>query len=103
MFAQTLHATTRVLPQQQFKRILLHLAKERQRQARTVFYLVCIFFCMCIVILAVGILLFFIAPSSSTALTPIGTLLSVIGGLLVKSHRDANKKLDDIIDQIWRI
>jgi hypothetical protein len=102
--AQALMATTRVMPPHQVKATLLTVAKERQREVRVLFFFVCTFFALCLLILLLGVVLLFL-PNLTTAgaiLTILGTLLSGIGGILTKSQQSTNDSLDNIIDKIQR-
>ena len=101
---QALLAATRIIPPEQVKAALLTVAKERQREARVIFYFVCAFFSLCLLILILGIVFLFLknATSVGESLTILGTLLSGVGGILAKAHRHTNKSLDTIIEKIQR-
>lgn len=97
---QDLFETVRYVPQQHLKPVLLSIAKERHRQAKETHALVRFFFIICLITLVVGVVLVFIVPPAGGTLTVIGTFLSTVGGMILKTHSENNQRLDDIVKNI---
>jgi len=100
---QNLLDTMRFVPQQDFKPILLSVAKERHRQTKETALFVRFFIIICLITLVVGILLFFIVPPVGGTLTAIGGFLSVVGKIILNTHSESHKRLDDVINNIQNL
>lgn len=100
---QYLRDTMRAVPQQARKSILLTIAKERHRQTKETFLFVRFFLIICLITLVVGVILLLFFPSIGGTLTVIGTFFSAMGGLVLKTHSESHKRLDDIINNIQNL
>lgn len=100
---QNLFDTIRIVPQQDFKPILLSVAKERHRQAKETALFVRFFIIICLITLVVGIILFFFVPAIGGTLTVIGGFLSVVGKIILNTHSESHKRLDDVINNIQNL
>lgn len=99
-YDQELFDTVRYVPQQHLKPVLLSIAKERHRQAKETHALVRFFFIICLITLIAGVVLVFVVPPAGGTLTVIGTFLSTVGGMILKTHSENNQRLDDIVKNI---
>lgn len=97
---QILRETMHAVPQQARKSILLTIAKESHRQTKEAFLLVQFFLIICLITLVVGVILLLFFPSIGGTLTIIGTFFSTMGSLVLKTHSESHKRLDDILNNI---
>ena len=101
---QNLLETMRFVPQQDFKPILLSVAKERHRQAKETALFVRYFLIICLITLVIGVILLFIFPPTvGGTLTVIGAFFSSKGGLVLKTHSESNKRVDEILNNIQNL
>ena len=93
--------TMRFVPQQNLKPILMTVVNERNRQTKETFQFVRYFLIICLVTLVIGVILLFINyPSIGGTLTVIGAFFSTIGGLVLRTHSESHKRLNEIVDNI---
>ena len=98
---QKLLDTMRFVPQQNLKPILMTVVNERNRQTKETFQFVRYFLIICLVTLVIGVILLFINyPSIGGTLTVIGAFFSTIGGLVLRTHSESHKRLNEIVDNI---
>jgi len=100
---QNLLDTMRFVPQQDLKPILLSVAKERHRQAKETALFVRYFLMICLVTLVIGVALLFINQSIGGTLTVIGAFFSSMSGLVLKTHSESHKRVDDVINNIQNL